>query len=77
MGGHIARRTVGRCVPRRGNPAPVNAALVDPKPDGQTTSNKSREPLDTSAPDSWSLERHKRQHFESNGRQSVDLMTCL
>ncbi|CAH2238367.1 jg18013 [Pararge aegeria aegeria] len=38
------------------DPTPVKAVLVDPKPGGQTTSSESREPLDTSGPESWSLE---------------------
>ncbi|CAH2227155.1 jg24668, partial [Pararge aegeria aegeria] len=42
--GHIARKTDGRWGPKvwRGDPAPVNAALVEPQPGGQTISNKSR-----------------------------------
>ncbi|CAH2269500.1 jg1306 [Pararge aegeria aegeria] len=55
--GHIARRTHGRWVTKvqNGDPAPVNAELVDSRRGGRMTSGIT-EPLDPSDTRPWYLE---------------------
>ncbi|CAH2244044.1 jg12145 [Pararge aegeria aegeria] len=71
--GHIARRTDGRWVPRcwSGNPAQENAALVDPQPGGQTTSNESRGVAGCKWPRIVEFLTPYKRSMSSGGRQSV------
>ncbi|CAH2267585.1 jg11874 [Pararge aegeria aegeria] len=69
--GHIEPIAVG--VPRcwSGNPAPVNAALVDSQPGGQTTSNESRGAAGYERPRIVKFGTAYKRPMSSNGRQSV------
>ncbi|CAH2229070.1 jg19852 [Pararge aegeria aegeria] len=66
---------VAKCL--SGNPAPVNAALVDPHPDGQTTTSESRGAAGYKRPSIVELETPYYRSMPSCGRQSVDLMMMM
>ncbi|CAH2268020.1 jg10209 [Pararge aegeria aegeria] len=60
-----------------GNPAPVNAALVDPQPGGRTTSSESRQAAGYKRPRIVEFETPYKRPMSSSGRQSVDLMMMM
>ncbi|CAH2211434.1 jg18147, partial [Pararge aegeria aegeria] len=62
-------------VPRcwNGNPAPINAALVDPGPSGQTTSNESREAAGYRRLRIVEIGTPCKRPMSSSGRQSVSV----
>ncbi|CAH2207689.1 jg25673, partial [Pararge aegeria aegeria] len=66
-------------VPRcwSGNLAPVNAALVDPQPGGDTTSNEPRVAAGYKRLRTVDFGTPYKRPMSSSGRQSVDLMIAL
>ncbi|CAH2228335.1 jg1409 [Pararge aegeria aegeria] len=63
---------VSRCY--SGNPAPVSAALVNPQPGGQTTSNESRGAAGYNQPRIVQFGTPYKRPMSSSGRKSVDSM---
>ncbi|CAH2226374.1 jg15251 [Pararge aegeria aegeria] len=71
---------VPRC--KSGNPAPVSAALVEPQPGGQTTSNESRRAAGykrnrIGGTESKEFGTPYKRPMSSCGHQSVDLMMAM
>ncbi|CAH2232640.1 jg5273 [Pararge aegeria aegeria] len=60
-----------------GNPEPINAALVDPQPDGQTTSNESTGAAGYKRPRIVAFGTLYKIPMFSSERKSVDLMKMM